>query len=101
GEATRQQLDPAGALASRTVWVVTALLAVLVGHAGALLTLDEMKDPLLAIVSLGCLTFAAVLVIVGTDTSTAPFTRNRHLAVHILMVIALAFSLLGQGEANA
>lgn len=92
-ERTRQQLDPVGTNDIHRTWV---LLCAATFGVTVLVTVQDwstVAHPLLAIASGVVLAGVMALVLVWTSASFAPFTRNRHLAVHSLMLVVMALSV--------
>ncbi|MBX3094168.1 MAG: hypothetical protein KF680_06475 [Cryobacterium sp.] len=101
-ERTRQQLDPVGANDVHRTWVLLCIatlgfvvLSTVRGWAG-------VAHPQLAISSVAVSAGAMALVLVWTSAASAPFTGNRHLAVHSIMLVAMALSAWSRySEADA
>lgn len=92
-ERTRQQLDPVGTNDVHRTWVLVCiatfgfvLLATVQGW-------STVAHPLLAISAVMVSAGAIALVLVWTSAPFAPFTGNRHLAVHGIMLVAMALSV--------
>lgn len=91
-ERTRQQLDPVGTNDVHRTWV---LLGIAIFGFVVLSTVQgwsSVAHPQLAISSVVVSAGAIALVLVWTSAASAPFTGNRHLAVHSIMLVAMALS---------
>ena len=99
-EPTRQQLDPAGTLGMR---MLTRLLcAASFGYAVvmAVRTAPDNGSPLFAVTALAVLGLACLAVLWFSSPDRAPFTRGRHLVVHLVMLSAIAVSAAGEWGNN-
>ena len=99
-ELTRQQLDPAGTLGMR---LLTRLLcAAAFGYAAVMMlrSVGDIRWPVFAVAGVAMLGIACLTVLWASDSRRAPFTRQRHLLVVLIVLLAIALSAVGEWGAN-
>lgn len=97
-ERTRQQRDPVGTNDIRRSGVLLCLAMFGVLVLSTVSGWQTVDQPLLAVASVVIATGAITLTLVWTSVAHAPFTRRRHLAVHALMLLAMALSVWSRQE---
>lgn len=99
-ELTRQQLDPVGAISTRAFTISLAIAAFVFGVAMTVHTVDQIVNPLLAVLALVWIGVASLVVVLASSPRKAPFTAQTHTVVHILAVGAFVLSAASQWGAN-
>ncbi|PRY64619.1 hypothetical protein B0I08_1123 [Glaciihabitans tibetensis] len=93
-ERTQQQLDPAASVGARIPAVVLCVVAV-IWAALEIAQVHAERDALaLQLLTLGLLLGAAVIIVVASAPSLAPFTRREHATVHLLALSAFLVDLI-------
>lgn len=91
-ERTRQQLDPVGTFSNRITTVGAAVAAFVLAALMTGMSLDQTKNPAMAILALVVLATSSVIVVMASDPYRGPFTRNMHFAAVIYALMAATIS---------
>lgn len=97
-ERTRQQRDPVGTNDIRRASTLLCFVMFGVLMLSLVVGWPTVAQPLLVLASTVVATGAIALTFVWTSVAHAPFTRRRHLAIHALMLLAMAMSVWSRQE---
>jgi hypothetical protein len=96
-----QQVDPLGALSSRPVTALAAVVALGYGAVSTAATRDEITMPLASVGALAALAVAGVVVVLASSPLRAPFTRSSVGVVAVLGALTVVLSAVGTAGQNS